>query len=114
MSIFIAYQNTDTRVGGKWTKSKGPPSLSPSLSQLHHPQLWTQTLSEPLDALLLRVNDERPTLTGGQDGSILGRHPIIWQALVMPGSHGGIICKHEDWIQAVCQGHTDLEREQAE
>ena len=64
----------------------------------------------PLDALLLRVNDKWPTLTGGQDGSVLGGHPIIWQALVMPGSHSGIICKHEDWIQAVCQGYGDLEQ----
>lgn len=28
----------------------------------------------------------------------------------MPSSHGGIICKHEDWIQAVCQGYRDLEQ----
>ena len=28
----------------------------------------------------------------------------------MPGSHGGIICKHEDGIQAVCQGYGDLEQ----
>lgn len=30
----------------------------------------------------------------------------------MPGSHSGIICKHEDWIQAVCQGYRDLEQKQ--
>lgn len=85
-------------------------NFSPFLSQLHHLQLWPHSLSDPLDALLLWVNDEWPALTGGQDGSILGRHPIIWQALVMPGSHSGIVCNHEDWIQAVCQGYRDLEQ----
>lgn len=30
----------------------------------------------------------------------------------MPGSHSGIICKHEEWIQAVCQGYRDLEQKQ--
>lgn len=30
----------------------------------------------------------------------------------MPGSHSGIICKHEYWIQAVCQGYRDLEQTQ--
>ncbi|TNN78388.1 hypothetical protein EYF80_011372 [Liparis tanakae] len=80
--------------------------------KLHHPQLWPEPVSDPLDALLLRVDDERPTLTGGQDGSVLGGHPVIWQALVMPGSHSGIICKHEDGIQAFCHGHRDLERKQ--
>lgn len=85
-------------------------SFSPFLPQLHHLQLWPQSISDPFDALLLWVNDEWPTLTGGQDGSILGGHPIIWQALVMPGSHSGIVCNHEDWIQAVCQGYRDLEQ----
>lgn len=80
----------------------------PPVCQLHHPQLRAQTLLEPLDALLLRVHDQRPTLAGGQNGCVLNGHPIVWQALVVPGSHGGIICKHEDGIQAVCQGHGGL------
>lgn len=69
-------------------------------------------VSDPLDALLLWVNDEWPTLTGGQNDSILSGHPIIWQTLVVPGSHSGIVCKHEDWIQTVCQGYRDLEQKQ--
>lgn len=80
----------------------------PSFCQLHHPQLWAQTLPQPLDALLLWVHDQRPTLAGCQNGSVLDGHPIVWQALVVPGSHGGIICKHEDGIQAACQGHRGL------
>lgn len=80
----------------------------PSFCQLHHPELWAQTLPQPLDALLLRVHDQRPALAGGQNGSVLNGHPIVWQALVVPGSHSDIICKHEDGIQAVCQGHGGL------
>lgn len=30
----------------------------------------------------------------------------------MPGGHTGVICKHEDWIQAFCQGYRDLEQKQ--
>lgn len=84
----------------------------PFLSQSHHPEFWFQSVSDPLDGLLLWINDEWPTLTGGQDGCIFSRHSIIWQALVVPGCHSGIICKHEDRIQAVCQGHRDLEQNQ--
>lgn len=83
---------------------------SPALCQLHHPQLRAQTLPQPLDALLLWVHHERPTLAGGQDGGVLDGHPIVWQTLVVPGSHCGVICKHEDGVQAVCQGHRGLEQ----
>lgn len=87
-------------------------SDSLSLSQLHHPQICAEPAPNPFDALLLWVGDEWPTLTGGQDGSVLNWHPNSWQTLVTPGSNGGFICKHEDWIQAVCQGDRDLEQKQ--
>lgn len=84
-----------------------------SLSQPHDPQMCTEPDLNPSDALLLLVSGEWPTLTGGQDGSILNWHPIIWQTLDTPGRNSGIICKHEDCIQTVCQGYQDLEQKQS-
>lgn len=83
--------------------------LSLHLVEQLHPELWPTAPADPLYALLLGVHHKSPALAGGQDGRALCRHPIVWQALVVPGSHGGIVWKHEDRVQVVCLVDGDLE-----
>ena len=39
---------------------------------------------DPLDALQLRVDDERPSLGARENRGVLGRHAVVRQTLVVP------------------------------
>lgn len=65
---------------------------SPLLAEVNDLQVVAIATLEPLDALQLGVNKQRPALTVGQYSGILSRYLITWQALVIPLSNGGTIC----------------------
>jgi hypothetical protein len=66
----------------------------PFLTNLGDPKALSIFVLDPLDALQLRVHHEWPALTVDENGSILHRHAICGEALILPGGHVGIICQH--------------------
>lgn len=81
---------------------------SPLPADLGDPQAFSVFVLDPFDALQLRVDQERPALTGDEDGGVLHRHAVRREALVLPGSHVGIIRQHPQGVQVGGDGDGDL------
>lgn len=86
-------------------------SCSPFLSLLQHFECRSVEVAKPLAGLLLGVYKERPALAACQDHSVLHRHPIRRQALVVPGCNAGLLSQKQDRVQAFCQRDEGLEHE---
>lgn len=65
---------------------------SPLLAEVNDLQAVAIATLEPLDALQLGVNEQRPALTVGQYSGVLSRYLITRQALVIPLRNGSAIC----------------------
>lgn len=84
----------------------------PLLTDLGDPEVFSVFVLDPFDALQLRVNQERPAFTGDEDGGILHGHAVGREALVLPGSHVGIIRQHPQGVQAGGDRDGDLRMKQ--
>lgn len=62
-------------------------------------------VSDPLDALQLRVHHEGPALAGGEDGGVFCGHPVGRQPLVLPRGNVSIVGEHGEGVQV--RGHRD-------
>lgn len=72
----------------------------PLPTDLGDPEVFSVFILDPFDALQLRVDQEWPALAGEEDGGILHGHAVGGEALVLPGSHVGIVCQHPQGVQA--------------
>lgn len=77
-------------------------SVSPPLAHADNPQLLAVFVFDPLDALQLRIHDERPSLAGSQDGGVLCRHPVGGQPFILPRRDVCIVCQHGQGVQVWC------------
>mmetsp|Transcript_6913 Transcript_6913/g.16623 ORF Transcript_6913/g.16623 Transcript_6913/m.16623 type:complete len:1317 (-) Transcript_6913:1319-5269(-) len=73
----------------------------------HHEAVVLLALAQPLDTLHLRVDDQRPPLTLGDDGTVLERHGVIREALA---DHLGVERgRGQLGERRGARGHRDLE-----
>ena len=69
-----------------------------ALAELHHLQAVAVLRLDPLDALQLRVDHQRPALGVRQDRRVLRRHAVARQALVVPRGDDGAVGEHRDGV----------------
>lgn len=82
--------------------------VSPPLAHADDPQPSAVSVFDPLDALQLRVHDERPALAGSQDGGVLSGHPVSGQPLILPRGDVCVIRQHGQRVQVWCRRNWDL------
>lgn len=87
------------------------PGHLPLPTDLGDPEVFSVFVLDPFDALQLRVNQERPALTGDEDGGVLHGHAVPREALVLPRRHVGIIRQHPQGVQAGGDRDGDLRME---
>jgi len=78
------------------------------LAQPDDNELLAVLLFDPLDTLQLGVNHQRPALRVGQYRSVLRRHTVARQSLVVPPRDGGRVCEHREDVGTLGAREGDL------
>jgi hypothetical protein len=74
------------------------------LRELDHDEVVLLLLPEPLDALGLRVDDERPALAVADDAAVLHADPVTRQALADHLGRALVVGDHVERVGAGCHG----------
>ena len=86
------WQSGEYKSGHKITFS------SPLLSESYHLEFLSLPRLDPLDPLQLGVDHQRPALRIGQDCSILCRHAVTGEVLIVPAGDGGCISEQRQHV----------------